>query len=88
MLDLLVISHRVGLGQRLMNHVLTAAANTPGVDKTMLSCFRRNDGARRFYERMGFETDASSPRERKLRSGKVVSPEYRILSCSVEGRGR
>lgn len=71
-----------------MNHVLTVAANTPGVEKTMLSCFKRNDGARRFYERMGFETDASSPGDRKLRSGKVVSPEYLILSCGVEGRRR
>lgn len=72
---------RVGLGRRLMNYVLATAANTPSVVGTMLTCFVHNQGARRFYEWMGFVVDESSPRDRKLRSGKVIAADYVILSC-------
>ncbi|KAL6863016.1 hypothetical protein ACO1O0_003260 [Amphichorda felina] len=71
----------VGLGRRLMNYVLATAANTPSVVGTMLTCFVHNQGARRFYEWMGFVVDESSPRDRKLRSGKVIAADYVILSC-------
>lgn len=64
-----------------MDHVFSTAANTPSVEKTMLTCFVPNEGGRRFYERMGFEVDESSPGDRKLRSGKVVKSDYVILSC-------
>jgi hypothetical protein len=47
----------------------------------MLTCFTSNARGRRFYERLGFSVDErTSPRERKLRGGKVVKPDYVIMS--------
>lgn len=71
-----------------MDHVLSTATNVPRVEKTMLTCFVHNRGARRFYERVGFEVDEASPRDRKLRSGKVVTSDYLILSCRAKGSRR
>lgn len=61
-----------------MDYVTTAADNIPTLEKTMLTCFVSNEHARRFYQRLGFDVDESSPRPRKLR-GKVIEPEYVIL---------
>ncbi|KAI9171729.1 putative N-acetyltransferase [Paramyrothecium foliicola] len=71
---------RTGLGKQLMQHVMDVAENVPSVRKTMLTCFLSNLNGRNFYEKMGFVTDPSSPGERKLRGGKVVKPDYVILS--------
>lgn len=69
-----------GLGAQLMRYLVEAADNIPSVDKVMLTCFTRNTGALRFYERLGFARDESSPADRRLRGGKVVRPDYVILS--------
>ncbi|KAK4091888.1 hypothetical protein Purlil1_3727 [Purpureocillium lilacinum] len=69
-----------GLGKQLMGHLTAAAEGIPSVDKAMLTCFAGNARARAFYEGLGFGLDESSPRERRLRGGKVVVPDYVILS--------
>lgn len=63
-----------------MKYLMDAAENIPGVEKVMLTCFASNVGGLKFYERLGFETDDFSPRERKLRGGKTVKADYVILS--------
>lgn len=66
-----------------MDHVRTVAESIAGVEKVMLTCFVSNDKARRFYEKLGFEKDEFSPRDRKLRGGKIVTSDYVILSRRV-----
>lgn len=73
-------AHSTGLGKQLMGHLIAAAEGIPSVDKAMLTCFASNARARAFYEGLGFGLDESSPRERRLRGGKVVVPDYVILS--------
>lgn len=81
-----------GLGALLMKDFALATAcnvlagNTGvGGGKVMLTCFKSNERGRRFYEGLGFVVDESSPRDRKLRGGKVVTSDYVILSWE-EGR--
>ncbi|KJZ71548.1 hypothetical protein HIM_09086 [Hirsutella minnesotensis 3608] len=69
-----------GLGALLMGLVARAGEGVATVRKTMLTCFVRNERGRRFYERLGYAVDEASPRERKLRGGRVVVPDYVILS--------
>lgn len=63
-----------------MGYFTDVAENIPSVEKAMLTCFVRNKSALKFYEKLGFSKDDYSPRERKLRGGKVVIPDYVILS--------
>ncbi|KAK2053927.1 hypothetical protein LY76DRAFT_638733 [Colletotrichum caudatum] len=72
--------HRTGMGRGLMGHLIRVAENIPDVEKVMLTCFVANAGARAFYERLGFERDATSPPQRTLRSGTVFVPDYVIMS--------
>ncbi len=67
-----------------MAYVTTAADKIPTLEKVMLTCFVSNDKARAFYERLGFGADDSSPGERKLRGGKVIVPDYVIMSRRTE----
>lgn len=53
------------------------------VEKVMLTVFLRNDRAVRFYYRIGFETDETSPPPRTLRDGTIVDGAYLILSKTV-----
>ncbi|EXK95855.1 hypothetical protein FOQG_03115 [Fusarium oxysporum f. sp. raphani 54005] len=69
-----------GLGKKLMGYFTDVAENIPSVEKAMLTCFVSNKSALKFYEKLGFSKDDYSPRERKLRGGKVVIPDYVILS--------
>ncbi|KAM0225975.1 hypothetical protein ACHAPQ_000455 [Fusarium lateritium] len=69
-----------GLGKELMGYYTDVAENIPTVEKAMLTCFVSNKSALKFYEKLGFTKDDYSPRERKLRGGKVVVPDYVILS--------
>jgi RimJ/RimL family protein N-acetyltransferase len=63
-----------------MSYYADVAENIPTVEKAMLTCFVSNESALKFYEKLGFTKDDYSPRERKLRGGKVVVPDYVILS--------
>ncbi|PNY24538.1 N-acetyltransferase [Tolypocladium capitatum] len=69
-----------GLARQLMGYLGAAAEHIPSVAKVMLTCFASNARARAFYQRLGFAVDAFSPRERRLRGGRVVVPDYVILS--------
>ncbi|PHH66991.1 hypothetical protein CDD81_4386 [Ophiocordyceps australis] len=68
------------LGTHLMELVMQVADKIPTVTKVMLTCFTSNKRARAFYDRLGFVIDDSSPRQRKLRAGRTVFPDYVILS--------
>ncbi|KAI0473583.1 acyl-CoA N-acyltransferase [Xylariaceae sp. FL0804] len=72
-----------GLASVLMASLERVAVHTPPVAKVMLTCFRSNARARRFYERSGFEEDPLTPRPRRLRSGRVVVPDYLIMSKKI-----
>ncbi|UKZ75402.1 hypothetical protein TrVFT333_003087 [Trichoderma virens FT-333] len=71
---------RSGLGKYLMNQLITIAENIPSTKKVMLTCFTSNFNGLKFYEKLGFTKDDFSPRDRTLRGGKVVRPDYVILS--------
>ncbi len=68
----------------MLSYAQSVACNILGAGKVMLTCFKRNEGGMRFYDRLGFSVDASSPRDRRLRSGKVVTTDYVILSRKGE----
>ncbi|KAK0611054.1 hypothetical protein B0T14DRAFT_318043 [Immersiella caudata] len=72
-----------GLGSLLMSFHTTVANNIPIITKVMLTCFLSNHHGFKFYKRLGFETDEISPVQRKLRFGKVFSPDYVILSKRI-----
>ncbi|KAK0724699.1 acyl-CoA N-acyltransferase [Lasiosphaeris hirsuta] len=72
-----------GLGSLLMSFHTTVAANIPIVTKVMLTCFLANQRGVAFYSRLGFEKDEISPVPRKLRYGKVFTPDYVIMSKRV-----
>ncbi|GKT41532.1 N-alpha-acetyltransferase 40 [Colletotrichum spaethianum] len=74
-----------GMGRKLMDHLVQVAESIPIIEKVMLTCFLANANARAFYEKLGFERDAISPVERKLRFGKVFVPDYLIMSRRVRG---
>jgi N-alpha-acetyltransferase 40 len=78
------ILRRSGIGGHLMNIVETVASRTGAVEKLMLSVFTRNQGARAFYSKQGYEIDEYSPREKRLRSGVIKEPDYEILSKMVK----
>ncbi|KAK5130384.1 hypothetical protein LTR08_002176 [Meristemomyces frigidus] len=70
-----------GLGRWFMALAEEIAASV-GVEKVMLTCFVRNTKARRFYQRLGYETDECSPADRKTRM-RVVRADYVIMSKRV-----
>ncbi|KAL2038258.1 hypothetical protein N7G274_008907 [Stereocaulon virgatum] len=72
-----------GLGKKLMD-MMEEIGRKAGVEKSMLTVFTRNEGARGFYEGLGYGIDEFSPRARKLRSGVVREVDYLILSKSLK----
>lgn len=76
----------VGLGKWLMGQ-MERVGREAGVEKSMLTVFVANGGARKFYGGLGYEVDAFSPRERRLRGGVVKKPDYEILSKGLVGEG-
>ncbi|KAL1901720.1 hypothetical protein Cpir12675_000227 [Ceratocystis pirilliformis] len=72
-----------GLGAQLISLLKDVARGITGVEKVMLTCFTSNHKAREFYSGVGFMVDDFSPQPRKMRSGKVLWPEYLILSWEV-----
>lgn len=73
-----------GWGKRLMG-LLEEVGRRAEVEKAMLTVFRRNEAAVRFYEGLGYEVDEFSPRPKKLRSGVVKEVDYSIMSKSLGG---
>lgn len=72
-----------GLGKLLMSLLATVAENVPPIKKVMLTCFLSNQRGLDFYKRLGFEEDEISPRPRKLRFGKTLTPDHIILSKAI-----
>jgi N-alpha-acetyltransferase 40 len=68
-----------------MGMLESVARHTPPITKVMLTCYTSNTRARAFYSKLGFETDALSPQERRLRRGVVFVPDYLIMSLRVRG---
>lgn len=68
-----------GLGRHLFSMVESIGAATD-MDKAMLTVFKSNVSARRWYDSRGYEVDTISPRPRKLRGGRSIEPDYEILS--------
>lgn len=68
-----------GVGKLLMGQ-MEGIGRAVGLEKSMLTVFKSNEIARRFYERLGYEVDEYSPRPRKLRNGTIKEVDYLILS--------
>jgi ribosomal protein S18 acetylase RimI-like enzyme len=75
-----------GIGKSLMQ-IVEHVGRQVGVSMSMLTVFTANAHADAFYRRIGYMEDASSPRARKLRGGKVKRPEFLILSKSLRTVG-
>ncbi|KAK6333168.1 hypothetical protein TWF718_010991 [Orbilia javanica] len=78
-LDILPAYQKLGLGKRLLD-VAEEFGRRVGVEKAMLTVFESNKGARRFYEREGYDLDEISPEPKVLRNGTIKPPTYHILS--------
>ena len=76
-------SRGCGLGKHLMS-VMERVGRKVGVSKSMLTVFLENESAVHFYERLGYEVDEFSPEPRRVR-GRVIRPDYVILSKSLKG---
>ncbi|KAF7347773.1 N-acetyltransferase domain-containing protein [Mycena venus] len=68
-------SQRHGLGRALMNHLAKIGADF-GMDKIMLTVFKANKRALRFYNDFGFEMDLASPDDED-------EEDYKLLSKSL-----
>lgn len=68
-----------GVGRSLMDR-MEGIGRAVGLEKAMLTVFKSNEIALRFYERLGYEIDEYSPQPRKLRNGTIKEVEYLILS--------
>ncbi|KAJ5170404.1 uncharacterized protein N7500_003187 [Penicillium coprophilum] len=68
-----------GAGRLLMAQ-MEGIGRAVGLEKSMLTVFKSNETARRFYERLGYEVDEYSPQPRKLRNGTIKDVDYLILS--------
>ncbi|KAE8382981.1 GNAT family acetyltransferase Nat4 [Aspergillus bertholletiae] len=76
-----------GLGSLLMMR-LGNIGRRIGLKKMMLTVFRSNDKAVRFYNKLGFAEDEYSPPPRILRNGTVKEPDYIILSKRLRSNQR
>lgn len=74
----------LGLGRQLMIRYEEIGRRI-GLEKAMLTVFKSNAKAMRFYERLGYVVDDFSPEPRTLRNGTVKEPEYLILSKPLKG---
>ncbi|KAK6508496.1 hypothetical protein TWF506_010584 [Arthrobotrys conoides] len=78
-LDVLPEYQKLGLGKKLLD-VAEEFGRRVGVEKAMLTVFDSNKGARRFYEREGYDLDEISPEPKVLRNGTIKPSTYHILS--------
>ncbi|KAF1345588.1 acyl-CoA N-acyltransferase, partial [Delphinella strobiligena] len=73
----------LGLGKHLFN-IVENIGTTSGMEKTMLTVFRRNEQARAMYGKLGYDVDECSPRPRRLRGGVVKGVDYIIMSKALQ----
>ncbi|KLJ12240.1 hypothetical protein EMPG_12697 [Blastomyces silverae] len=76
------LQHR-GLGKMLLGYYEEIGRNI-GLQKTMLTVFKANGPAIRFYERLGYGEDEFSPKPMKLRNGHIREYDYMILSKVID----
>ena len=74
----------LGIGKLLMS-LMEGVGSRVGVEKAMLTVFVENQGARRFYEKLGYDVDEYSPSAKRLRGGIIKKPTYVILSKRLRG---
>jgi ribosomal protein S18 acetylase RimI-like enzyme len=72
----------LGLGEELMER-FERIGRAIGLEKAMLTVFKSNSRALKFYMRVGYTEDESSPRPRKLRNGTVKEADYMIMSKNL-----
>lgn len=75
------------LGSSLINSFHRAAKYLDTLEDPLLSCkgtsltvFSQNNIAHNWYEKLGYRPSESSPMDRTLRSGRVVKPNYYIMT--------
>ncbi|KAI4159940.1 MAG: hypothetical protein LQ342_006156 [Letrouitia transgressa] len=76
------ISHRLrgnGIGRHLVA-LMEAVGRNAEMEKSMLTVFVENEGALKFYDKLGYKKDEYSPGPRKLRNRVTKEPTYIILS--------
>jgi N-alpha-acetyltransferase 40 len=73
-----------GVGQHLMRAVEAIGARI-GLRKAMLTVFRINERAVKWYAALGYAEDEFSPPPRRLRDGVLKEPTYLILSKPLQG---
>lgn len=81
------------LGSRLMLCFHNLAASLSEVPQfgfsavgTALTVFAANERAIAFYRKLGYNRAAHSPRNRRLRNGKLLKPEYYIMERPNNGQ--
>jgi len=72
-----------GVGAMLMQMV-ESVGRKAGLEKCMLTVFKTNQKALRWYEHCGYGLDDFSPGPRLLRNGTIKEPTYLILSKSLK----
>ncbi|KAI2482787.1 GNAT family acetyltransferase Nat4 [Pyrenophora tritici-repentis] len=70
-----------GLGSRLISFVENVARECQ-IEKTMLTVFTANKGAKRLYEALGYTKDTCSPEDKVIRT-KTIPADYVIMSKMV-----
>jgi ribosomal protein S18 acetylase RimI-like enzyme len=81
-LHLAPLLQHIGLGKQLIGLYEEIGYNV-GLGKGMLTVFKSNQPALRFYEKLGYSEDEFSPRPMKLRNGNIKDFDYMILSKSL-----
>ncbi|OJD23708.1 hypothetical protein ACJ73_04940 [Blastomyces percursus] len=76
------LQHR-GLGKILLGYYEEIGRNI-GLKKTLLTVFKANGPAIRFYERLGYVEDEFSPKPMKLRNGHFREYDYMIFSKVID----
>ncbi|CUS15334.1 unnamed protein product [Tuber aestivum] len=72
-----------GLG-RILVEVMEGFGKRVGVEKVMLTVFLENEGARRFYSKLGYARDDFTPDDVVGRNGRVRKVGYEVLSKGLK----
>ena len=77
------VLQRMGLGKQLIGLYEEIGRNV-GLGKGMLTVFKSNQTALRFYGKLGYDEDEFSPRPMRLRNGHMKDFDYMILSKDLK----